>query len=170
VIWGPLKFPGSDGHGHAGAHDESHEPSELPPDITGREIAILVPLAVLVIAIGILPTHLMRPMEGPVQMIYQPLAVAPKQSRPELRRPAVSMNRQRGMGFQPMGLSYSMSVDGTPSISQSPQRNSVELISLARLLNRPSTADARGAPRVHGQDARATTSGDTKPASSPQPQ
>jgi NADH-quinone oxidoreductase subunit M len=89
VIWGPLKFPQE--------HGESH--SELPVDIGARETAILVPLAVLVIVIGVLPTHVMEPMNGPVEMIQAPLALAP--ARPPTRtappvrnrpqRPAVSL-------------------------------------------------------------------------------
>jgi len=153
VIWGPLKFPGSDGH------DESHEPAELPPDITGREIAILVPLAVLVVVIGILPTHVMRPMEGPVQMIYQPLAVAPKLNRPEPRRPAIS-----GMGILPMVAVLSdnrrCSVDSAIRASENP----LEQVSLRRLFYRSSTTDARGVPRGHGQAAHAAMNQDARVA------
>jgi NADH-quinone oxidoreductase subunit M len=89
VIWGPLKFPGSDGRGH----EESH--STLPIDIGRREIAILVPIAVLVVVLGILPSSLMNPMQGPIEVLRQPLAQAPApQPRQRARRPAVSVAPQ----------------------------------------------------------------------------
>jgi NADH-quinone oxidoreductase subunit M len=76
VIWGPLKTPGGhdDHHGHSQAdqgqavspgHDESH----LSPDLNGREIGILIPLAVVVIVLGIIPGKLLRTLEPPVDAI-----------------------------------------------------------------------------------------------------
>ena len=50
VIFGPLKVPGGHGHGHGDEH--GHTPST---DINGREMAILIPLAILVIAVGVVP-------------------------------------------------------------------------------------------------------------------
>src|SRR5207237_5062994 len=88
VIWGPLKFP----------HEHAEEHSELPVDIDAREIAILVPIAVLVVVIGILPTRLMDPMVGPVEMIQKPLALAPRIQPMRLRGPAVSMNTPNPAG------------------------------------------------------------------------
>jgi NADH-quinone oxidoreductase subunit M len=93
VIWGPLKFPATD---HA--HEENSV--QLPVDIGRREIAILVPLAVLVIVIGLLPTSLMSPMHGPIEVLRQPLAQAPEQPRVRVRRPAVTLNA-RNMPLAP---------------------------------------------------------------------
>ncbi len=70
VVWGPLVLPPGfktdDGHGHghghgdahaaeAGKHDDHAHHSVLPTDLCGREIAILLPLAVLCLALGVYP-------------------------------------------------------------------------------------------------------------------
>jgi NADH-quinone oxidoreductase subunit M len=69
VIFGPLKTPGGhDDHGTHGAHAST--------DINGREMAILIPLAILVIAVGVMPNALMRPILDPIQKLRQ-LAPAP---------------------------------------------------------------------------------------------
>ena len=70
VIFGPLKTPGEHGdHGHdAHAHT----------DINGREMAILIPLAILVILVGVMPGAVMRPMLDPIQKLRQ-LTPAPEQ-------------------------------------------------------------------------------------------
>jgi NADH-quinone oxidoreductase subunit M len=72
VIWGPLKTPLDDGaHGHAHgahAHDDAHE---TPGDISAREIAILVPLALCVIALGVAPNFVMKSMSGPINELLQ---------------------------------------------------------------------------------------------------
>ncbi len=64
VIFGPLKTPldvqgqADAGHGHA-AH-------EIPGDISGREIGILLPLAVCVILLGVVPNIILTTVRGPV--------------------------------------------------------------------------------------------------------
>jgi NADH-quinone oxidoreductase subunit M len=67
VIWGPLKVPG--GHADHGDHGD-HKST----DINGREMAILVPLAILVVVVGVIPTALLQPILGPIQKLRQPLA------------------------------------------------------------------------------------------------
>src|SRR5262249_17579915 len=65
VIWGPLKLPaGHDDHGH-----ETHGSEELPPDLSAREVGILIPLALAVVAIGVYPTPLLRTLLPDVQAI-----------------------------------------------------------------------------------------------------
>jgi NADH-quinone oxidoreductase subunit M len=68
VIWGPLKTPDvhdeHGGHG-AGGHD-------VPGDIGAREIAILVPLAIAVVWLGVYPSGILRSMNGPVNDILSP--------------------------------------------------------------------------------------------------
>jgi NADH-quinone oxidoreductase subunit M len=86
VMFGPLKFPAGDhGHGdtHADAHaaddhgdDHSHHAEPVMNDINGREIAILVPIAIAVILLGVLPTSLLKPMLGPVELIRNPSVVS----------------------------------------------------------------------------------------------
>jgi NADH-quinone oxidoreductase subunit M len=63
VIWGPLKTPldGPDAHGHG----------KTPGDIGGREIAILAPLALMVIVLGVAPGFVMKSMRGPVNELLQ---------------------------------------------------------------------------------------------------
>jgi len=86
VIWGPLKTPE---HGHDPqtpapfAHDpnshepHSHEPAahEPPPgDISPREIGILVPLAIAVVYLGVMPLGVMNSMRQPISDILTPVA------------------------------------------------------------------------------------------------
>jgi NADH-quinone oxidoreductase subunit M len=74
VLFGPLKIPA--GHAHH-QHDAKHDASddELPADLNGREIAILTPLAVLVIVLGVLPSPVLRSMEAPLKLAQQPTAM-----------------------------------------------------------------------------------------------
>ena len=61
----------------------------LSADLNGREIAILAPLAVLVVALGFLPNTILRRAEGPIETILRPtdrrpdpLAIAPPAPTP----------------------------------------------------------------------------------------
>ncbi len=71
IIWGPLKTPGGDHHGHGtsgvGAHGGSH--GTLPPDIGIREITVLVPLAIVVVVLGVLPNIVLKTIEGPSALV-----------------------------------------------------------------------------------------------------
>jgi NADH-quinone oxidoreductase subunit M len=86
VVFGPLREPaghaahtshtghGSHGsHGTHGAHathataTAHHDEHHLPADLTGREIGILVPLAVLCVLLGVYPKPLMNMIEPSVQ-------------------------------------------------------------------------------------------------------
>jgi NADH-quinone oxidoreductase subunit M len=80
VVWGPLKTPGGHGpgghdhddHGHAGAErSEAPDPNALPTDLNAREIAILVPLALAVVILGVKPNLILNSIEKPVQQITQ---------------------------------------------------------------------------------------------------
>jgi NADH-quinone oxidoreductase subunit M len=63
VIWGPLKTPEThDEHGH-----------DHPGDIGKREIAILVPLALAVVIMGVAPGFVMRSMSGAVDDLRMPV-------------------------------------------------------------------------------------------------
>jgi NADH-quinone oxidoreductase subunit M len=65
IIWGPLKTP--DAHGEHGDHG-------TPGDIGAREIAILVPLALAIIYIGVYPSAILRSMKDPLEAIRAPIA------------------------------------------------------------------------------------------------
>jgi len=60
VIFGPLKTPVLAGEGHGDGHHD------VPGDINGREIAILIPLAIAVVWLGVYPAPLLRAMDRPV--------------------------------------------------------------------------------------------------------
>jgi NADH-quinone oxidoreductase subunit M len=89
VLFGPLKVPAID-HGHGdqsdhgqaaspgGAHDHSHGRDHVVKnDINGREIAILIPLAVCCIALGVASPFLTRSMQAPVQLLYTAASLNP---------------------------------------------------------------------------------------------
>src|SRR5947207_3246732 len=59
VIWGPLKTPGGD-HGHEPAAHEAETGEALPVDLNRREIAILIPLAAMLILLGVLPNMVLK--------------------------------------------------------------------------------------------------------------
>jgi NADH-quinone oxidoreductase subunit M len=76
VIWGPLKVPG---HGfevhdrHEGTTDHAaSEPRRLPVDIGGREVGLLIPLALAVIVLGVAPTPVLRSLLQPLQALREP--------------------------------------------------------------------------------------------------
>jgi NADH-quinone oxidoreductase subunit M len=70
LVWGPLKEPHGHGHGHG--HDHA---GELPTDLSAREIGILIPLAVVCLAIGFYP----KPMlEAIAPSVEKTLAAYPK--------------------------------------------------------------------------------------------
>jgi NADH-quinone oxidoreductase subunit M len=82
VIWGPLLTPGGhddhghgegQGAGHAAAHGASAHASKTPGDIGGREIAILVPLAILVVALGVVPGLVTDSLSSPVDDLRAPV-------------------------------------------------------------------------------------------------
>ncbi|MCC7350184.1 MAG: NADH-quinone oxidoreductase subunit M [Phycisphaerales bacterium] len=64
VIFGPLKVP----HVH---EEEGHKP--LSRDLNGREITVLVPLAIAVVLLGVLPTPVLNSVLEPVRMVRQPV-------------------------------------------------------------------------------------------------
>ncbi|MGA2499314.1 MAG: NADH-quinone oxidoreductase subunit M [Tepidisphaeraceae bacterium] len=68
VIWGPLKTPGDhDAHGHDTKDD--HTPDELPTDLSAREMSILIPLALAVVILGVIPGKLMDTFYHPVKQL-----------------------------------------------------------------------------------------------------
>jgi NADH-quinone oxidoreductase subunit M len=91
VVWGPLVLPPGfktdDGHGHGSGHGTDHSDSGahahgdghhsvLPTDLCGREIAILVPLAVLCLALGVYPKILTGSMDLAIDRQVQTLEKA----------------------------------------------------------------------------------------------
>lgn len=74
IIFGPLHYPPM--AEHAEDHVTIH-PKYVPGgDLTGREVLILAPLAILVLVLGIFPAPLMRSMKNPLDAIKNPSAVA----------------------------------------------------------------------------------------------
>jgi NADH-quinone oxidoreductase subunit M len=70
VIFGPLKTPLV--HDEHGGHGDAHD---VPGDIGAREIAILIPLAILVVWLGVYPSFLLRSLNPPVNAMQGPLTL-----------------------------------------------------------------------------------------------
>jgi NADH-quinone oxidoreductase subunit M len=71
VVFGPLKVP--DVHNDATTPESSHG-HHGPGDIGRREIAILVPLAIAVVWLGVLPSPLLNSMSGNTGQMLAPLS------------------------------------------------------------------------------------------------
>ncbi len=75
VVFGPLKEPPGHGdHDHGHGAGDAHE--GLPKDLTVREIGILTPLALLCLALGVLPTPALHALEAPVKQAIAPAHAA----------------------------------------------------------------------------------------------
>jgi NADH-quinone oxidoreductase subunit M len=90
VIWGPLKVPAAEAHGHsqsdqgqAATPDHAGHPRDEthPGDIGLREISVLVPIALAIIVLGVKPGVISDGMLGPVQQIRKPLINAEEFSK-----------------------------------------------------------------------------------------
>ncbi len=83
VIFGPLKAPDVSA-GHGASDPAGH--AATPGDINGREIAILIPLALLVIILGVRPGIVTGPIFEPVEKIRIAVVVP---SPPPVTQPSV---------------------------------------------------------------------------------
>jgi len=90
ILFGPLKTPPVQEHSEHGAEDEAHGNS-LPTDISKREIAVLVPLALVTVALGVLPNVVLKPIQAPLAQLRTP-APAPTHGRAAItvKAPAVA--------------------------------------------------------------------------------
>jgi NADH-quinone oxidoreductase subunit M len=95
VIWGPLKIPSGHGHdplphgaavydagatqGHSSTSRHYHE--DDTGDLTGREMGILIPLAVAVVVLGVLPTPMLDSILRPIQALRTPAVASPERPR-----------------------------------------------------------------------------------------
>ena len=88
VIFGPLKVPLVEAHGHGQEHQGQAATSEHaghgrhggPGDISLREISVLVPIALAVVILGVKPGVVIDRMLWPVQQIRAPLRQAGEMS------------------------------------------------------------------------------------------
>src|SRR4051812_16554763 len=79
VIWGPLKVPDVHGaHGQADqgqaattdhSHAHGHGHGHAGMDLNSREMAILIPIALACVLLGVLPNAVLKPILGPVRAI-----------------------------------------------------------------------------------------------------
>ncbi len=69
VIFGPLKTPG-----HDAEHHEAETQSELPADLSGREVGLLVPLAMAVILLGVWPNLVLNSIRPAAERLLEPPA------------------------------------------------------------------------------------------------
>jgi hypothetical protein len=83
VIFGPVKTP--DEHEGHDAHPANENANQ---DIGAREIGLLVPIAVAVIVLGVLPRIVLVPISGPLAAIQ--VAPLPDPPRPPLSMPFMS--------------------------------------------------------------------------------
>jgi NADH-quinone oxidoreductase subunit M len=68
VVWGPLVEPA----GHGDSHGVAHAPeAPLPRDLSGREIAVLVPLGVACLWLGIYPKPVLDVLQEPASRTGQ---------------------------------------------------------------------------------------------------
>jgi len=75
IVFGPLREPA--GHGHHGAHAHDAEPhTGLPTDLCFREIAVLTPIAIACVVLGVYPTPVIRSLEAPINNTLRPAYVA----------------------------------------------------------------------------------------------
>lgn len=91
VIFGPLKLP--EIH-HAHGHDDHAAPA-LPQDLTGREIAVLVPIAIACIVLGVTPGVLLQPIAAPIKQIVAEVAQV---NDIQLATVTLDTNREEGFG------------------------------------------------------------------------
>jgi NADH:ubiquinone oxidoreductase subunit 4 (subunit M) len=75
VIWGPLKLPE-----HEVDKDNGQE-MHLPTDLSLREMTVLVPLAIVVFALGVMPNVVLKSILAPVH------AIQPSETRTALDGP-----------------------------------------------------------------------------------
>lgn len=81
VVWGPLKIPGGHGdHGHADHGHDSHDGSHgvLPRDLSFREVAVLMPLAVCCVWLGVYPKPALEAIDPAVRHVLQTVHSAGK--------------------------------------------------------------------------------------------
>jgi NADH-quinone oxidoreductase subunit M len=109
VIWGPLKTPPIE-HGEPEEHAQEDRGQAagpghvLPADIGGREIAVLVPLALLVVVLGVMPNLVLKPIKQPIDLLRAPVAANPVRPRPPQPPPeqaAVAVDRDGEAPAQP---------------------------------------------------------------------
>jgi NADH-quinone oxidoreductase subunit M len=88
VMFGPLKVPTVEAHGHASEEHagsnvlayERHAPPPHPGDINRWEIALLTPIALAIVVLGVKPGLVTDRMLGPIQAIRMPLINNPSPS------------------------------------------------------------------------------------------
>ena len=84
VVWGKLIEPGGHehdkGHADSGGQDHAEDAQSLPTDLCAREIGILVPLAVLCLALGVYPKPLMDSLRAPVNAVARTVLEAGRQA------------------------------------------------------------------------------------------
>ncbi len=89
VVWGQLREP-ADHHPHP----------RLPTDLNAREIAILSPIALLCLAIGLFPAPMLRAIEQPVndtvQWVWKHAPSAAQYAERDMQRASTSIARGEG--------------------------------------------------------------------------
>lgn len=87
VIWGPLKTPEAHGeaaHGHAEAANGHGGNDDGVRDLSGREVAVLVPIALAVVILGVAPNVVLKTVEAPLK------AMLPRQGAARVADPGAA--------------------------------------------------------------------------------
>jgi len=90
VIWGPLKTP----HVH-------ETPDDPKGDLTAREIGILIPLALAIIIIGIIPGKLMNTFYHPVNNLLVDADAAPNPYEKAIGPSAMVNSNEKNLSQDP---------------------------------------------------------------------
>lgn len=107
VIFGPARLPENQDASAARGHDT---PAVGPGDLSAREAGVLVPIAVAVVVLGVMPAPLLRTLEEPVRQLIRTVDGVPAQATAEPRDtpPPAAVAPRRAGARQP-------ATDGEPS-------------------------------------------------------
>lgn len=92
IIFGPLKTPEHEDVPGLFSGQRQLAPADdggvRKNDINGREVALLIPLAVAIVLLGLMPTPVLRSILGPIQLLRQPSQTQMVASTPSSGEPA----------------------------------------------------------------------------------
>jgi NADH-quinone oxidoreductase subunit M len=111
LIFGPLKIPEShaasahafDATAGGAGNAHAHAPGDLPRDLNGREIGLLVPLALAVIVLGVVPNTVLQSILPDVEAARNPAIVSPTRDTPAGRNTG-GANPAGGPGGSPSSI------------------------------------------------------------------
>jgi NADH-quinone oxidoreductase subunit M len=97
VIFGPLKIPGGDGAHESHPADTASHGAALGVDLGVRETVVLLPLAVLVVVLGVYPNVVLDSIAGPV---HQDVVRSVPEGRPTMSAAPIPQTGRTGAAVQ----------------------------------------------------------------------